>query len=70
MHLQNWFGLVHRLAPQLIGSLLGRWALEIAVELFANLILAAFACQLIATEPLVFDLVADSVIFKKNHFQC
>lgn len=52
------------MAPRSIGSLWGRWALETVVESSANPILAAFACQLIATEPLAFDLVADSVAIK------
>lgn len=51
------------MAPRLIVSLLVRWALEIVVEWFANLISVAFtpfAYQLMAVEPKVFDLVAGS----------
>lgn len=48
------------MAPRLIVSLLVRWALEIVVEWFANPISVAFAYQLMAVEPKVFDLVAGS----------
>lgn len=60
IHLRNWFGLGRRSILQLVALSLVRWALEIAVESFANLASVVFAYQLMAVEPKVFDLVADS----------